>query len=238
MSHEISPDLQDSGTITVQIEDNGPGLNKEMMLNIFKPFQQAEGGFKRKYQGIGIGLAMSNAIVSSLGGKLRLNNKVEGQGVIAQFTVPSNFQKNPEKELPTPVVEQLEERLKPPSVLIVEDNKVNQVVLTKLIKKMNCEPLVANNGQEGVEQVQAHEIDIVLMDCQMPVMDGFEATIEIRKLKDKKGKIPIVAVTANARDADRARCFEVGMNGFLGKPVDFRSVKQAIEEHLDAGLPS
>ena len=208
-------------------------MNKELMQNIFKPFQQAEGGFKRKHQGIGIGLAMSNAIVSSLGGKLHLINKSEGKGLIAHFSIPCQFAERPTVEAPQQTQINLDKLPHSPSVLIVEDNKVNQVILNKLVKKMNCTTLLAENGKEGVEQVCNNNIDIILMDCQMPIMDGFEATEAIRKLENSKSKIPIVAVTANARDADKARCFEVGMNGFLGKPVDFRSVKQAIEDHLE-----
>ncbi len=249
IEHVLATQSNNRGLLTVRFEDNGPGISDEFLAQIFKPFSQAEGGFKRSHQGMGIGLAMSNVIVNSLGGRLSLKNKADSSGTIAEFSIPSHFLENPvsaepkqqtqecakETPQPTPDSAAEEKQLKfehHPNILIVEDNKVNQLVLSKLVKQMNCTALLANNGQEGVQQVQAHQIDLILMDCQMPVMDGFEATEAIRHLSAPKNLIPIVAVTANAREEDRNRCFEVGMNGFLCKPVDFRSVRQAIEEQL------
>jgi signal transduction histidine kinase/ActR/RegA family two-component response regulator len=242
------------GTLSIRIEDNGPGLGSEFLDHIFKPFSQAEGGFNRSYQGMGIGLAMSNIIVNHLGGKLVLRNRDDQVGTIAEFTIPSRFHAalvmpavkpiltaNPATQTvsgahsmsATQSMSAINASMDHvPQILIVEDNKVNQMVLSKLVRQLNCITLLANNGEEGLKQVQNNPIDLILMDCQMPVMDGFEATERIRKLTAPKNRIPIVAVTANARDEDKNRCFDVGMDGFLSKPVDFRSVRQAILEQL------
>ena len=125
-----------------------------------------------------------------------------------------------------------QEPLQQSSVLIVEDNRVNQQILSKIMRKMNFQVIIAANGQEALQQLQSHDIDLILMDCQMPVMDGFEATEKIRQLGDYKAAIPIIAVTANARDIDKQRCFDAGMNGFLGKPVNFSTVKKSIESYV------
>ncbi len=230
ISHTLNEDM--SGELQVEVEDHGPGFSHDLMKDIFKPFLQAEGGFKRSYQGIGIGLAMSNAIIRGMGGTLNLQNKLANEGSVVEFTVPTHFlspdlSQDKAKETLSELVE-----ISAPNVLIVEDNKVNQIILDKIINKMDCVSLLANNGQEALEQVTDEEVDLILMDCQMPVMDGFEATEAIRKLASSKRNIPIIAVTANTRDEDRARCFAVGMNGFLSKPVDFESVQQAVETHL------
>jgi signal transduction histidine kinase/CheY-like chemotaxis protein len=308
ISHELNSDVSlkssdhtlngravSSGTLTVVISDNGPGLSSEMMQDIYTPFVQEDGGFKRAHQGIGIGLAMSKMLVRSLGGTLSLTNKQGEQGVVAKFTIPCefddqsalevnsnaltidtslhteplsasnviNFSQSKEKirqpetvtsktikpksaentlsrvsasleieDYGSTETDDQQEPLQQSSVLIVEDNRVNQQILSKIMRKMNFQVIIAANGQEALQQLQSHDIDLILMDCQMPVMDGFEATEKIRQLGDYKAAIPIIAVTANARDIDKQRCFDAGMNGFLGKPVNFSTVKKSIESYV------
>ncbi|MCP5163173.1 MAG: response regulator [Hahellaceae bacterium] len=263
------------GALVLDIVDSGPGVKADFLEEIFKPFQQLDGSFKRKHQGMGIGLAMSRAISTCLKGQLTFANN-PGDGATARFVCPVELVKAPLKA--TASVHHLGDVLQPlentdtqappneihtaetgapagekrpvqksglvegaelmlmrdrvPNILIVEDNKVNQMVLSKLVKPLQCETLLANNGDEGVKMMAHHNVDLILMDCQMPVMDGFEATQAIRKMQGPKARVPIIAVTANARDTDRDRCFEAGMNGLLGKPVDFRSVRQVLDEFL------
>ncbi|PCI46626.1 MAG: hypothetical protein COB51_06795 [Moraxellaceae bacterium] len=117
-------------------------------------------------------------------------------------------------------------------VLIVEDNKTNQLVTKQIIKKMGLISLLAENGEIAVEMVQRQKIDIILMDCQMPVMDGFEATRQIRQLSSPLNSLPIIAVTANTSDEDRRRCRECGMDDFLEKPISYHTLSTSIEKWL------
>lgn len=119
------------------------------------------------------------------------------------------------------------------NALIVEDNKTNQMILQMILKKQNIETKIANNGAEAVDLVVSESFDIIFMDCQMPVMDGFEATERIRNLKAPQHVIPIIAVTANTRDTDKERCFAVGMDDFLEKPVNLSNIQRTLNKHLN-----
>jgi signal transduction histidine kinase/CheY-like chemotaxis protein len=118
------------------------------------------------------------------------------------------------------------------TALIVEDNRTNQVILQLILKKLDIQTSIANNGAEALDILESSEFDIIFMDCQMPVMDGYTATQHIRKLEGIKGAIPIIAVTANTRDADKARCFEVGMDDFLEKPINLNAIKYTLGKRL------
>jgi signal transduction histidine kinase/AmiR/NasT family two-component response regulator len=118
-------------------------------------------------------------------------------------------------------------------VLVVEDNKVNQMVINGYLKKMGCTVATANNGLEGVDKAREQHFDLILMDCQMPVMDGFEATQQIRLMPHHDASVlPIIAVTANAMEGDRERCLASGMSDYLSKPVDIHSLRDAIERNM------
>ena len=113
-------------------------------------------------------------------------------------------------------------------VLVVEDNPVNQMVLKGLLTKQGYDVSTADNGAKAVEWVKANPVDAILMDCQMPVMDGFQATREIRQLPEPAASIPIIAVTANAMSQDRERCLAAGMNDYTSKPIDAKTLNKKI----------
>lgn len=119
-------------------------------------------------------------------------------------------------------------------ILIVEDNRVNQIVLQKMLQKLQLDCLVAENGAEALERLKDHTVSLILMDCQMPVMDGFEATRRIRAMDSPLSRLPIIAVSANALDNDRQRCQEVGMSEFIGKPIDPAQLQRVLGRFLDA----
>ncbi|MEY4504695.1 MAG: hypothetical protein RL154_991 [Pseudomonadota bacterium] len=119
------------------------------------------------------------------------------------------------------------------SILIVEDNEINKIVLNKILNRLGYTNVqTAADGKEAIEKVDANSFDLILMDCQMPVMDGFEATLYIRELANEKAKTPIIAVTANVMDEYRKHCAEVGMNDFIGKPINIEDLKKAIGKWL------
>jgi CheY-like chemotaxis protein len=114
-------------------------------------------------------------------------------------------------------------------VLVVEDNKVNQMVLKGFLQRLDCHVLTAANGREAVDIVASAAIDLILMDCQMPVLDGYEATKLIRQLPAPMSRIPIIAITANAHESDRKLCLDCGMDDYLKKPVDFDTIRRRID---------
>jgi signal transduction histidine kinase/ActR/RegA family two-component response regulator len=215
--------------ISISIKDNGPGIPEASLKTVLKPFRQIDGSFSRQHQGMGIGLPMCNAIARAMNGKMMLRNlKRGGLEATFQFTAQKGFKSVP-SESPPPVVEHDQNSLG--KVLIVEDNEVNQLVLKGFIKKLGYTSDSALNGEEAVTKVAEHEYDLILMDCQMPIMDGFEATEKIRHYLADKNHIPIIAVTANAMEGDKERCLEAGMDDYLKKPVSLNLLKTTMQKY-------
>ncbi len=197
------------------VVDTGIGIAEEARQRLFNPFTQADSTTTRNFGGTGLGLAICRRIVESMGSTIEVSS-VEGEGSTFAFTVT------------LPIAEAIVERgwkPDPPTVpdaggvriLVVEDNPVNQRVARRLLETMGAEVTLANNGQEGLDRWNEDLFDVVFMDCQMPVMDGFEATQAIRA-RESGRRTPIVAMTANAMAGDRERCLEVGMDDYIAKP--------------------
>lgn len=230
--------------ITFIITDTGPGVPEQFLADIFNPFQQVDGSFSRRHGGLGIGLAICKRIADAMRGTLTFNNRDEG-GAVASFSLPVKISAEP-LNLPDPV-DVTRDTTKPPksgelislmfeeplTILVAEDNKVNQMVIKGYLNKLGCEVITANHGREALNLLETNEVDLILMDCQMPVMDGFEATRRIRELHDHKASTPIIAVTANAMDADRDRCLTVGMNNYIKKPVEIGKLRRMIDEQIN-----
>ena len=211
------------------IEDSGVGIEKEKQCHIFDAFTQSDAGFQRGFGGLGIGLAICRSLTNAVDGELSLESFV-GQGCSFKVEIPV-------------VIGERSEHVEPGMlasselpILIVEDNLVNQKIMVKMLEKLGYCSLVANNGLEGLEVLKTRKVSVILMDLQMPLMDGFSCAQEIRKSEDID--IPIVAVTANLMDADKARCIDSGMNDFLEKPVKLNvlrlSLLQYVEEHVNS----
>ena len=192
------------------VKDTGIGVVKEKQQTIFESFTQSEGGFQRRYGGLGIGLSICKKLTQALGGELTLESAV-GQGSMFTATFPIE-----------PGVEPVESKNLASAdlpILVVEDNLVNQKLMEKLLEKSGYTSLIAGNGKEALEILGKKDISLILMDLQMPVMDGFSCTAKIRGREDHLKDIPIIAVTANLMDTDKERCIECGMNDFLKKPI-------------------
>ena len=221
-----------SSLLIVQVRDSGIGISQEQQSRLFQPFIQADSSTTRRFGGTGLGLVISSKIVEALGGEMELESQV-GKGSIFSFSVPLELTENEferEKSSETP--------LEFPSgltVLVVDDNKVNQMVLCRTLKKFCLEHRVADNGQIAVDFCRENSFDLILMDCQMPVMDGFEATRALRE--ENLATCPIIAVTADAFDRDRQRCLEAGMNDFLSKPVQRNALQKVLVDNLLTKFP-
>ena len=220
--------IEDKVSLTFEISDTGEGIAKEKMNSIFDSFSQQTINNKRKYGGLGLGLYIVKALVNLHKGTIDMQSTVnEGTVCIVKINV---FNVEIVEEI-KPVT--LEFDLQGKRILVVEDNMMNQMVLKMITKKwLNTEVDFANNGAEGLEFLKNTKYDIILMDLQMPIMDGYEATIEIRKgnsgINDKN--IPIIAVTADVMEATKKRVKEIGMDFYLSKPVSKEILFETIQK--------
>jgi two-component system, sensor histidine kinase and response regulator len=207
------------------VTDTGIGLTPEQQELLFQSFQQADSSITRKYGGTGLGLAISKNLAQLMGGEVGVESRV-GEGSTFWFTVRAGVVRHTGLTVPaglTSLGEPLDMVLPAAPggtrVLLVEDNEINQLVAQEILRDAGYVVEVAENGQIAVDMVRQRDWDVVLMDMQMPVMDGLQATACIRQLVNRTG-LPIIAMTANAMQRDRDRCLAAGMNDFVTKPVD------------------
>jgi PAS domain S-box-containing protein len=230
ISLTVEPDAT-GRLLHVQVKDSGIGIAPEVMPNLFGKFVQADASTSRRFGGTGLGLAISKRLVELMGGTIGAYSQ-EGVGSTFWFKVPiteaivegarrgpgahSNAMAAPHRR-----------------VLLAEDNLVNQTLARKVLEKMNAEVALAVNGLEAVRLAQAHHYDVILMDCQMPELDGFEATRAIRTWEaSQPGRphVPIIAVTANAFADDIERCLASGMDAVLTKPFKFKDLERTLDQ--------
>jgi len=207
------------------ISDTGIGLAPEDQERIFAPFVQADSSTTRHYGGTGLGLAITSNLVGLMGGRMWVESAL-GRGSHFHFT--TCFEKaQGVPEMPADGEEARGEDVREPrprrplNILLAEDNPANQKVALYLLRKQGHVVQVAANGEEAMELLRQHDFDLILMDVQMPVMDGFRATAAIRALDDpRKARLPVVAMTAPATKGAEARCLAAGMDGYVSKPIN------------------
>ena len=218
------------------VTDTGIGIPPEKLAAVFEAFTQADGSTSRRFGGTGLGLAISRRLVGLMGGEITVESTV-GRGSAFHFTLP--FALAPSVPAPQPrpaAMPSLTGRSL--RVLLAEDNRVNQQLAVRLLEKRGHRVVVAANGREAVARWHAEPFDLVLMDVQMPVMDGIEATAAIRRAEaDAAKRTPIVAMTANAMEGDRERCLAAGMDGYLPKPIDVAEFDRVLEL-VSSGAPA
>jgi len=208
---------QDEEKVNIEfsVADTGIGIVKEKLNKIFENFQQASSGTSRLYGGTGLGLAIVKQLVESQGGSIRVSSKID-EGSLFSFVL--EFQKTKaEAEIEAATLE-LDTTIKHIKVLVVEDMALNQLLMKTLLDDFGFEKDIAENGKIAIEKLQTTSYDIILMDLQMPEMNGFEATEYIRNTMHSN--IPIIALTADVTTVDLAKCRAVGMNDYIAKPVD------------------
>jgi signal transduction histidine kinase/ligand-binding sensor domain-containing protein/CheY-like chemotaxis protein len=208
------------------IEDSGIGIPEDKRKLIFEPFRQADGSTTRRFGGTGLGLAISNRIVELMGGKLAVESEV---GLGSKFAFQLRL---PAAELPSqpePMASQAKRPSRPLRILLAEDNRVNQMVVTKLLERDGHTVSVAVDGALAFEALCRDPYDIVLMDIHMPVLDGISATQKIRESeRNSKSRIPVIALSAGVLNEERTRCFEAGMDAFLPKPVQLEQLRNTL----------
>lgn len=220
-------------SLACKIMDTGPGIPEEKRKAMFASFRQMDGSFQRRHGGLGIGLAIARAIAQRMGGDLEYAPHPSG-GSCFVFQVTFELGEVPLAAPPSeaPIGAQTGVAAGGPlqdwRILVVEDNEVNQMVLKGKLKKLGANVVLAGDGQVATEILEHQNFDVILMDCQMPVMDGFEATKKIRCMPTPCCNIPIIAVTANAMSNDRQRCLQAGMDDYIAKPVDMNLLLESL----------
>lgn len=218
------------------VEDTGVGIPAERQALVFEAFRQADGSTTRKYGGTGLGLTITRELVELLGGTISLKSQ-PGQGSVFSLTLPVGYclLDNTSQRHSDPAPSDAENRPQTRDtqlrgrVLVAEDVETNQILIKILLKRLGLEVTVVENGQEVVKEGAANPYDVILMDVQMPRMNGHEATQELRRLGVE---VPIVALTANAMSEDRTNCLAAGFDGYLIKPIDQSELSETLARHL------
>ncbi len=224
-------------TLGFEVKDSGIGIPTERLTWLFKAFSQVDSSTTRRYGGTGLGLAICERLVHLMDGNITAKSKV-GMGTSFYFTIQTTVNQqlipaenmsliSSEKVTPGLLQESFGERY-PLRILVAEDNIINQKLIIRILHKLGYEPILAVNGLEVISLIQLHTIDVILMDIQMPEMDGLEATLAIRNTNMKQPYI--VAMTANAMQEDKDECLRIGMNDYLSKPIHIESLLETLSE--------
>jgi signal transduction histidine kinase/CheY-like chemotaxis protein len=247
-----------SSIFRFEISDTGIGIDPAGLSRLFQPFTQVDATISRRFGGTGLGLAICKQIVEALGGRIGAESQ-PGQGSTFWFEIPKVSSEELVQSVPADACPEAalaicgptDATTTPPpvltcatavagaalpqlSILLVEDNKINQQVATGLLRHLGQSVCIASDGLQAVSLAQSQSFDLVLMDMQMPVMDGIEASRRIRALGGKAAVVPIVAMTANASDHDRELCLEAGMDGFWSKPISLDQLRKLIVSAADS----
>ncbi len=216
--------------LVIDVHDTGKGIPEEAQAHLFKPFRQVDESSTREHGGIGLGLAIASRIAETMGGSVGLTSR-PGEGstfwVRLPLVLPEDerqpSERNGERDKTAPA----DADRKQPKVLVAEDNTINQKVALHFLAKVGCTPEIAADGSIAVRLFEQNKYDLILMDCQMPSLDGYEAARRIRQLEASWGqkRTPIIALTAHAMVGDRERCLDSGMDDYLSKPIALDSLR-------------
>lgn len=216
----------------LEVIDTGVGINPDQFNRLFAPFSQVDTSDTRKYMGTGLGLSICKELVERMQGQIGVRS-VPNEGSTFWFNLrlkklaaPKRKKAHREKE----VIVDADALIAPMHILVVEDHPMNRAVVQSMLKKLGHTTHCCNDGKEGAAAALEGEFDLVLMDCQMPVMDGYEATRMIREAGLANSRIPIIALTANAQEEDRDRCLNAGMDAFLSKPITLTALKEMLAQ--------
>ncbi len=234
-----APDSRHRGELSLDVEDTGVGIDPAFMHQLFEPFAQEDVSTARRFGGSGLGLAIVNELTEAMGGSIDVHSD-PGQGSRFRVRLPVSIPSTPLASGPSVGQDAVVEEAPVPRadrryrILLAEDNPVNQRVTRTVLDKLRADVVIAEDGRQAVDAVAVQQFDLILMDCQMPLMDGYTATQTIRRLASGRD-VPIIAMTANDSEQDRQRCFDVGMDDFIPKPVRLKNLGQVIHKWLESG---
>jgi CheY-like chemotaxis protein len=210
--------------VTIEVRDTGIGIAPGQLREIFESFRQLGTGLSRDHGGLGLGLAVARKLVELLGGTIHVDSEL-GRGSAFSVRVPLRVPANLEAR--SPEVKKGRGR-----VLVIDDNSVAQTIASHALRRQSFEVQCVGDGLEALDAASKSQFDVILIDLQMPGWDGFETAGRIRELPGYR-ETPIIAVTANCSDENRARCASCGMQDFLAKPVRTRDLVQTVEKYLE-----
>ncbi len=217
-----------TATLRISVRDTGVGITPDQQKIIFEKFTQADLSTTRKFGGTGLGLSISKQLIGMMGGRIGVHSELNaGSTFYFVVTLPLSNECAVDRDRVVPVSPQIKAR-----VLLAEDNHVNQLVARKILASLGVEVDVVENGQLALDKIKTESFDAVFLDCQMPIMDGYTAAREIRKLGGDAGKLPLIAMTAHAMTGDREKCLEAGMNEYISKPVKKESIAEVLARVL------
>jgi signal transduction histidine kinase/ActR/RegA family two-component response regulator len=217
--------------IEIRVNDSGIGISPHVLETLFDSFKQADESTTRKYGGTGLGLAISKQIIELMGGKISAQSEPQ---VGSTFIVSLNLKRDEDDHKEESVAEDNEKKENKENkeykattteaklsghILVVDDSDINRIIAQYMLEGFGLTVTTAENGQQALEQLQIHTFELILMDCEMPIMDGYEASKNIRCMQSGKARTPILALTANAYEENRKKCEQAGMDDFLSKPI-------------------
>lgn len=225
------PGTHNNCLLTISVTDTGIGLAPEKIDQIFDEFTQADDSTTRQYGGTGLGLSICKSLIEMMGGKISVASQL-GQGSSFSFTLDlpcaekpgthSTLDQHSAATIPLP------QPFNGKRILVAEDNKANQIVIMHMLKTLGCIVDLASDGQQAVKMQTQNQYDLILMDCQMPTMDGFDATMRIRAGENETKQTPIIALTAHTFAENKEKCLQSGMNDFISKPVTPATLHNAL----------
>jgi CheY-like chemotaxis protein len=216
------------------MSDTGIGIAGDAIGRLFTPFSQLDRSNARRGPGTGLGLVIAQRLVGLMGGVITVESSA-GEGSRFRFAIELAVEDRPADTAPQASGADAVGIVRSLTILVAEDNPVNQVVVTAMLDQIGHRAVVVNDGREALAVLAGRDCDLVLMDCNMPVMDGFEATRRLRAGEHgvRQPGVPVIALTANAMAGDREACLAAGMDDFLPKPVSIESLRQALGRTLD-----
>jgi CheY-like chemotaxis protein len=212
---------------TCSVRDSGIGISSESLELMFNAFQQADSSISRRYGGTGLGLPIARTLAERMGGTLRAQSE-EGRGSVFTLEIPLALSKQTLPPLTAPRTLNGDGHGEGRNVLLVEDNPVNQTVIEAMLRSLGFTVSVATDGAQAVRSAEENDFEVILMDCRLPIIDGYEATRQIRCLPGRTD-VPIIALTANALQGDRETCLQAGMNDYLAKPFKRNDLQQILQ---------
>jgi CheY-like chemotaxis protein len=227
----LEPSQKECSLARISVTDSGIGIAEDVKARLFERFVQADSSTTRQYGGTGLGLAISKDLARLMNGQVGCESS-PGAGSTFWVEIPLDIDRTPAMATATakPVAVSPVGRGK---LLLVEDNRVNQKLMLRMLESRNFKVVVAENGEEAVRRYQQEAFEAVLMDCQMPVLDGYQATAAIRALEAGVSRTPIIALTANAMSGDRQLCLDAGMDDYLSKPINREELDSTLARWLD-----
>lgn len=215
-----------------EIQDTGIGISPEAQARLFSPFTQADSSTTRRYGGTGLGLSISKGLVELMNGQIGVESKLK-HGSTFWFEIEAKLSKDSVQKKQNTEKFSTVTSFKNAYILVAEDNQINQLVALKMLQKMGFKPQAVANGHEVLKTIHERDFDLILMDCQMPELDGYDTTRALRSLGELKfEKIPVIAMTANAVAGDKEKCLEAGMNDYISKPVSPEELFEVVEKWL------